>query len=126
MPSKNFKELTDDKIKKFINALHKKYLYYLADYFNVKEDDLNRFSWTGQKKINIYLIKVYSHDAFKDQDTYLFCITPTTSEYNKVLSIDYVSETKTYEFDQLNYISKLNWLGTKKLISAKLLKNFLP
>ena len=71
MPSKNFKELTDDKIKEFLNALHKKYLYYLADYFNVKEDDLNRFSWTGQKKINIYLIKVYSHTVFKDQDSYL-------------------------------------------------------
>lgn len=119
-----FKKLEDNKEKKLTNTLHKFYLDRVKNYYNFKGEQLTRFAWTNNKKVNIYGIKIYVDSAIGHIGFLTFATTSNTE--NMVFLTDRYSETKNPDFsDNIDDKNKLNWLISRNFISKKLAKNIL-
>ena len=117
---KQFIYLDDGLHKIFIDYIHKIYNDRL-EFYGVQSADLNRFSWSGNKKVLIYGIRIYSDvSGVKDPSSVLIFTTPSETQ-NKVLFLDLFNETKTPTFiKQYDIKNKLNWIINNKLISTNI------
>ena len=60
---KKFIEVTDPSIIDSIKVLHNNYNDRILDYYRISGNDLNRFSWFGDKKVSIFILKVYTDNV---------------------------------------------------------------
>ena len=67
---KEFKLVKNPSIIKAIEDLHANYIDRIVNYYRISDSDLNRFSWSEHKKVNIYMIKVFYDDDWK-RDNYM-------------------------------------------------------
>lgn len=123
---KKFQWLDDGLHKMFLDYLHRIYTERLS-FYGIQSSDLNRFSWSENKKVLIYGIKVYSDfgPRTNPSGTLLFAI-PTNTQ-NKVLFLDLFNETRNPRFiKQYDDKNKLNWIIDSQLISKNIAESVIP
>lgn len=123
---KEFQWLDDGLHKMFLDYLHRIYTERLS-FYGIQSSDLNRFSWSENKKVLICGIKVYSDfgPRTNPSGTLLFAI-PTNTQ-NKVLFLDLFNETRNPRFiKQYDDKNKLNWIIDSQLISKNIAESVIP
>lgn len=123
---KQFTYLDDGLHRIFIDYMHKYYNDRL-EFYGIQGTDSNRFSWSGNKKVLIYGIRIYLDvSGVKDPSNILIFATPSETQ-NKILFLDLAKETKTSSFiKQYDKMGKLNWLINNKLVSTDIVHNIIP
>lgn len=104
---KEFKLVDSDYSEKFITSLHDYYLKRIT-FYETKNKDLSKFSWTENKHVSLYVIKSYN-DTFSynevnnnifTSDYYLFFATVNETK-NQLFYIDLYDETNNYTYAKL-------------------------
>lgn len=121
---KKFHEVANANIKKDIKVIHKNYLSRIRNYYQISDDDLNRFSWVTGKKVLIFLIKVFNDNIYG----YSTIVFAKPSNVNKILELNLVKETHQPSFGRIQDAAikkRLNWIISQKLVSSRLLNNII-
>ncbi len=108
-----------------INYFHKIYFQRIK-YYGIKDDDLNRFSWTQNKKVSIYVIEV--SDDFSDKNDSLsnLIFAKISKNKNRLFRANLKDETYTPHFTNLlNSKDQLNWLIDKHYLPKSILNNII-
>lgn len=129
MNNNPFKELTDESAKSFIEQLHQQYLN-RVNFYGIRGDDLNRFSWTGNKKLNLYIVQVYTDSTltFNKHSKLLFFAVPSKELNNVLYFIDLKKNTENIDFvktTKSDILLQLTWLTERKLLPANLKSNII-
>lgn len=122
--SNQFHISNNPQIIQLFNYAHKVYLNRIYKYYQIQGNDLNRFSWTGQKQVTIYLLKVFSDSEYK----YSTIFFAKKSNKFKVLEADLVKETKNPLFGRINEAElkkRFNWMVNRNIIDKRLLKGII-
>lgn len=90
---KNFRWLDDNLHKQFIDYLHQIYNERLS-FYGIQNSDLNRFSWSENKKVLICGIKVYSDFGPHTDPSGTLIFAIPGNKLNKILFLDLFNETK--------------------------------
>lgn len=107
----------------FINYIHSLYNQQV-ELYGITSNDLNRFSWTQNKEISLYCIKV-SNDFSKTLPGTLLFATPSTT-HNELFIADLTNETYTPKFTKLYGPTKeLNWIIDNKFIPQSLVNKII-
>lgn len=123
---KNFRWLDDNLHKQFIDYLHQIYNERLS-FYGIQNSDLNRFSWSENKKVLICGIKVYSDFGPHTDPSGTLIFAIPGNKLNKILFLDLFNETKKPSFiRQYNNENKLNWIIDSQLIPKSIAENMLP
>lgn len=102
----------------FINSLHKAYLDRVSIY-HVPDGELTRFSWTENKTVTIYAVKVFDANPGYKFYTLYFAIK-NNDKNNKLIQIDLIEETKDPDFFRIDdgmARYKLSWLNSHNLLN---------
>lgn len=119
-----FEKIDNNVSKKFIDKFHKFYLDRVQIFYNVKSEQLTRFSWSENKKVRIYGIEVYDDSAIGHKANIVFATT--AEKENELLFSSAIELTKNPDFSKLYDARKqLDWLIAKKAISPKLASNII-
>lgn len=120
---KEFKLVDSDYSEKFITSLHDYYLKRIT-FYETKNKDLSKFSWTENKHVSLYVIKSYN-DTFSynevnnnifTSDYYLFFATVNETK-NQLFYIDLYDETNNYTYAKLySEPQYLSWIMSEKHI----------
>lgn len=122
---KRFKPVTDPSIVNGIKALHEDYNDRISNFYSILGNDLNRFSWFGDKKVTIFILKVFLDSIYPNED-YTTIAFAKPSPQNKILLIDLIKETKNPDFNKITGDKdKINWLINKKILNPRILKNLI-
>lgn len=124
---KEFKLVKNPSIIKAIEDLHANYIDRIVNYYRISDSDLNRFSWSEHKKVNIYMIKVFYDDDWK-RDNYMTIAFAKKSTENKILIADCIQETKDPDFTRIPIASnqeQINWLISKKVLNQNVLNDII-
>ncbi len=116
------------------DGFHKMFLDYLQYFYNkriqfygIQDSDLNRFSWTENKKLLICGIEVYIDFGYGDSPSGILVFAIPTKTMNKVLYLNLFEETKNPNFANLhNDKNRLNWIINNQFISQDIAKNIVP
>lgn len=117
--------MTDIKVDKddFLTSLHDAYLDRVR-FYHLPNTELTRFSWTENKKIILYVIKVYTDTPEYDYSTMYFAVKNINQmDENKLIILDMIDNTKTPKFSRINdanVLQRTAWLIDKKLIYPKI------
>lgn len=121
---KKFKSVTDSSIVEGIKKLHQKYNNRILDFYRISGNDLNRFSWFGNKPVTIFILKTFIDSAYNYQ--YSTLVFAKKSDQNKILIMDLIKETKNPNFTKLLNKDKINWLIDQKLLNPRILDKIIP
>lgn len=122
---KKFIEVTDPSIIDSIKVLHNNYNDRILDYYRISGNDLNRFSWFGDKKVSIFILKVYTDNV--GDYKYSTIVFAKKSSKNKVLIANFIKETKSPDFVKcVSHQDSINWLIDRKILSPQILNNLIP
>lgn len=114
-----FQPLTDTQHLKVLTKFHEEYLKRL-NFYGIKASDLNRFSWSEGKYLNIYVLYLYSEQLNSTNHQSLIFATKSDSK-NQLLFLNAVEQTKNPEYlTQVNRNNIFEWLVTKNIISPNL------
>ncbi len=103
-----------------IDYLHKLYIKRL-NFYGISGNDLNRFSWSQNKKISLYRINV-ANDLNENMPYSLVFATISPDNQNHLFKANLVNETYKPSFIKLyDAKEKLNWLVDNKIISQDLI-----
>lgn len=123
---KQFQWLDDGLHKMFLDYLHRIYTERLS-FYGIQNSDLNRFSWSENKKVLICGIKVYADIATQGEPSGFLVFAVPTNTLNKVLFLNLFNETKNPSFSRhYNEQEMLNWIIDSGLISKSTAKNIVP
>lgn len=117
--------MADIKVEKedFLTKLHDSYLDRVEFYY-LPNTELTRFSWTENKKIILYVIKVYTDTPGYDYSTMYFAVKNINQmDENKLITLNMIDNTKTPKFSRINdanVLQRTAWLIDKKLIDPKI------
>mgnify|MGYP004700346077 CR=1 FL=1 len=85
------------------------------DYIGVNTSDLSRFSWTSDKKICIYILKI--HTTFERGDVKLYLTFAIPSQDDSIKYFDFYDQTNNFEFEQItNDIRQVSYLVEKEIL----------
>lgn len=105
----------------FLNNLHEEYLKKI-NFLHIPVTELTRFSWSENKKITLYVIKVFSDYPGYNHSTMYFA-TKSNAEKDKVKFLDFTKETAVPEFSRINdseVLSRTAWLVSQKLMNKEI------
>lgn len=123
---KQLQWLDDGLHKMFLDYLHRIYTERLS-FYGIQNSDLNRFSWSENKKVLICGIKVYADIATQGEPSGFLVFAVPTNTLNKVLFLNLFNETKNPSFSRhYNEQEMLNWIIDSGLISKSTAKNIVP
>ena len=114
----DFEKREDD----FLTKLHAAYLERVK-FYHLPNTELTRFSWTENKKIILYAIKVYTDHPYYDYSTMYFAIKNNSQIDNKLVTLDMINNTKTPKFSRImdaDVLKRTAWLINEKLIDKKI------
>lgn len=120
-----FHETKDLNIINSINQLHQIYLDRIQNYYGIRGNDSNRFSWIENKQVIIYIIKVFSDSDYK----YSTIVFAQKSDVFKILTANLIDKTNNPFFGRINDADikkRINWLISRKLINKNILNNSIP
>lgn len=110
----------------FINKLHQAYLKRVGIY-HVPNDELTRFSWTENKTVTIYAIKVFTAEPGYKFYT-IFFATKNSDEKNKLIILDLTNNTEDPKFFRIEDglpVKKLLWLNSHNLLNKSIGSNII-
>ena len=127
---RNFKLLNDNQSSVYLTYLQSLYKKRI-NFYGIQRSDLNRFSWSENKKVCIYGIKIYIDFATStDKSATLVFATENDTCENKLLFYDAFNITKNPRFidvspgkDMLNWLINNNFINkniTNKIIEPSL------
>lgn len=114
--------------KEFIKKLHTAYLK-RVNFYHVPKTELTRFSWSGEKHIAIYVIKVFSDYTPEFNHSIMYFATKSDAEKNTIQIIDVRDKTSIPEFSRIidsNVLSRVAWLINKNIIDKKITETIIP
>jgi hypothetical protein len=114
----NLKSNTDNQ---FIDKLHQAHLK-RVNFYHAPKAELTRFSWSGNKHVIIYVVKVFSDYRRYDHSTMYFAVKADTAK-DDIKFMDLISRTNNPEFSRIGdslVLSRVAWLISQGLIDKNI------